>query len=109
MAAFWRKQTVQSEQPEVTYSKKLYAEFSFANNGGQSQLYAYSTVKEIRDQASFASLLLTPQSLKSIGEDINGDGLVDRWNVSLRVRRPASNLRQATLVLGFDYKTSKVV
>jgi hypothetical protein len=109
---------VQSEQPNVTFNKKLYAELAFSdhNSPQSTQLYAYSTVKQIRDQASFASIVLSPQSIKSIGEDFDNDGLVDRWNVSMRVRRPqlsasgaGADLRQASIVLGFNYQTQQVV
>ena len=61
-------------------------------------------------------MLISPQSIKSVGEDLNRDGLIDRWNVSMRIRKPVfsksgkgGDLRQMTLVLGFDYQTSKIV
>ena len=60
--------------------------------------------------------MLSPQSIKSIGEDFDNDGLVDRWNMSMRVKRPqlsasgsGADLRQATIVVGFNYQTQQVV
>jgi hypothetical protein len=53
---FWSKMNVQSEQPKVTFMNNVYAEFMFTDpvTPSVAQMYAYSTVKSIRDQAAIS-------------------------------------------------------
>ena len=47
---------VQSEQPKVTFMNNVYAEFMFTDpiTPSVAQMYTYSTVKSIRDQAAIS-------------------------------------------------------
>lgn len=50
-------------------------------------------------------------TVRASHSDFDRDGLADRWNVSLRVRKPVegTELAGGTVALGFDYQTSNVV
>jgi hypothetical protein len=109
--AFWLKVETYQEHPKVTFKHKAYGQFVFGEGTAGSKTYTYSSQKTIRDMAAAGDNLLSPPVIKSTVEDFDRDHLGDRWNISMRVRKPSAgaDLRQATIVLGFDYETSDVV
>ena len=40
-----------------------------------------------------------------MGVDRDNDGVMDQWNITMRVRKPQANfkLEQANVILAFDY------
>ena len=81
----------------------------FTDVNNVNQVFTYSTSKTVRNTA--IQNLLNPPTVKSSSQDINRDGFPERWNISMRIRKPSlpSQLTQATIVLGFDYQTSNVL
>ena len=51
--------------------------------------------------------MLAPPVIKSVGIDLNNDGVYDQWNITMRVRKPEADLKlsQASLIAAFDYQT----
>jgi hypothetical protein len=81
------------------------------SNPSIRQTYVWSTSKAIREASSGASLA-TP-SVKSSHQDLDRDGVPERWNITMRVRKPVlnklpSNLAAGTVVVAFEYETSNV-
>ena len=97
-----------SENPVVTYKNKLFAELLFEDPNGGLKTYEYSTLKPVRDQSQN---LLAPPVIKSVGIDLNNDGIYDQWNITMRVRKPDTSLKlsQASLIAAFDYQTRESV
>ncbi|CDW72377.1 UNKNOWN [Stylonychia lemnae] len=73
-----------------------------------SESYVYSTSSLINNQAQ---TLLNPPAISTSSQDFNRDGMAERWNISMKVRKPADNLllSQVTVIAGFDYQTVGVV
>ena len=92
------------ERPVVTYTGKLYTELLFQDESGSLITYEYSTLKPVRDQAQN---LLAPPVIKSVGNDLNNDGIYEQWNITMRVRKPSPTfkLAQANIIAAFDYQT----
>eukprot|EP00347_Sterkiella_histriomuscorum_P023807 403333320 len=74
----------------------------------QSDSYVYSTSRNINNQVQN---LLSPPTVQSSSQDFDRDGLNERFNISIRIRKPAAGLllNQATVIAGFNYKTIGVV
>lgn len=49
--------------------------------------------------------------MKASSEDFERDGIKDRWNITLRVRKPykGAQLSGLNLVLDFDYQTQSTI
>ena len=62
-----------------------------------------------------ADNLISPPTITSVQQDMDRDGIPERWNVSMRIRKPAltsgvpSDLIGGTIVLGFDYETQQTI
>ena len=43
--------------------------------------------------------------------DLDKDGRIDQWNITMKIKKPQSNfkLEQANLIVGLDYKTDDTV
>ena len=93
-----------SEIPVVTFKNKLFAELLFEDPDGGFKTFEYATLKPVRDQSKN---LLAPPVIKSVGIDLNNDGVYDQWNITMRVRKPENDLKlsQASLIAAFDYQT----
>ena len=86
MTEFWPKTAVAQEQPKVRFSNKLYTELLFFDDDDKTlSAYEYSTLKPIRDRAQN---LLAPPSVQSVGVDRDNDGVVEQWNITMRVKKP---------------------
>ncbi len=59
------------------------------------------------DRMAVGDNQLAPPLIKSSHQDFDRDGKAERWNITMRVKKPQEGaaLRQATIVLGFDYET----
>lgn len=77
-------------------------------NTSSSTVYTYSNVKTIRD-SGFNNI--NPPSIKSSQQDFERDGIADRWNITMRIRKPKNTtvLRSLDLVMDFQYVTSDVI
>ena len=55
--------------------------------------------------------MLAPPAVESVGVDIDKDGIIDQWNITMRVRKPEPEfkLANANVILGFDYQTDDIV
>ena len=79
----------------MNFSNKLYTELLFIDdttdpNSMTQHTYEYSTVKSVRDQAQN---LLPPPAIESTGVDLDKDGRVDQWNITMRVKKPESQFK----------------
>lgn len=74
----------------------------------QADVYQFSTLKSVRDSLPNP---LSPPLLRTSSQDFNRDGLPERWNISLRIRKPTptSALTHLNLVVDFDYRTQDVI
>ena len=90
LLAFWIRVAQSSENPVVTYKNKLFAELLFEDPNGGLKTYEHSTLKPVRDQSQN---LLAPPVIKSVGIDLNNDGIYDQWNITMRVRKPDTSLK----------------
>ena len=74
----------------MTYKNELYGQFVFADQTiNESQTFTYSTSKPVRDNVDS---LLNPPTIKSAHADLNRDGLPERWNITMRIRKPMLSL-----------------
>ena len=105
------KTDVYTEQPKVEFKHKVYGEFTFTEFGKASKVYTYTTSKSVSDKGAMNDYVLAPPVIKSSHQDFNRDGLNERWNITLRVKKPFANaaLSQATIILGFDYSTNSLI
>jgi hypothetical protein len=55
--------------------------------------------------------MLNPPSIEAISQDSNRDGLNDRWNITIRVRKPYAEavLTSANVLASFNYELSSNV
>jgi hypothetical protein len=92
------------EQPTVTFTGKIFGEFLFytGSNNNLTQYY-YSTLKPIKN--NLINILATPD-IKSSAVDLNNDGVIDQYNISLRIKKPwaGMTLSRADLILAFNYE-----
>ena len=58
---FWSKQSVQVEQPRVTFQNQIYGEFGFSDG----EVKIYSSDMGVREQAQIAERLMTTPTIKS--------------------------------------------
>merc|ERR1719263_1679020 len=70
--------------------------------------FDYSPVKPIRDSITNS---LSPPTMAVSPIDLNRDGIVDQYNITLRVKKPLQNLAldQIHLVLAFDFGLNDIV
>merc|ERR1719263_2676819 len=70
--------------------------------------FDYSPVKPIRDSITNS---LSPPTMAVSPIDLNRDGIVDQYNITLRVKKPLQNLAldQIHLVLAFDFVLNDIV
>jgi hypothetical protein len=58
---------------------------------------------------------LAPAIVRSVQQDTDRDGLAERWNISMRIKKPEvaagskGVLRSAKVVLGFKWETYELV
>ena len=54
---------------------------------------------------------LAPPDIQSIAVDQDHDGMVDYYNISMRVKKPLSHLklRKMDLIIAFDYKLESLI
>lgn len=73
----------------------------------QSQ-FAYSSLKPIRDNIQNS---LAPPTITTVPIDSDKDGLVDSYNITLRIKKPLANLalRELNVLLAFDFEISDIV
>ena len=88
----------------------MYTELLFIDEDNANSLYTYeySTLKPVRDQAQN---LLAPPSVESVGVDRDNDGVMDQWNITMRVKKPHASfkLQQANMIAAFDYQTDETI
>ena len=89
----------------MTFTGKIFGEFLFytGNNSNLTQYY-YSTLKPIKNNL-INNTLSTPD-IKSSAVDMNNDGVIDQYNISLRIKKPwaGMTLSRADLILAFNYE-----
>ncbi len=96
----------------MTFNHRIYGEFVFADPKAQqrTQTYFSTTVKGLERENQLA-----PAIVRSVQQDSDRDGLAERWNVSMRIRKPEvapgskGVLRNAKVVLGFKWETYELV
>lgn len=85
------KTDVFQEHPRVTFKHKVYGEFAFSEKDQQTiKSYTYSTSKTIRDRSNsgVGENQLAPPMIKSSMQDFDRDGKAERWNITMRVKKP---------------------
>ena len=99
----------------MTFNHRIYGEFVFADpkalQQGGTQTYFSTTVKGLERENQLA-----PAIVRSVQQDSDRDGLAERWNVSMRIKKPEvattgskGVLRNAKIVLGFKWETHELV
>jgi hypothetical protein len=95
----------------VTFNHRLFGEFVFADSASKStQTYFYSTVRSIEKDNQ-----LPPAIVKSSMQDVDRDGMAERWNISMRIKKPQGSsgsngvLRSANIVIGFKWESYQLV
>lgn len=91
------------------YKNKLYTELLFVDDVTNNlQTFEYSTVAGVNAQAQN---MLSPPAVESAGVDLDKDGRIDQWNITMKIKKPQSNfkLEQANLIVAFDYQTDDTV
>lgn len=83
----WQKAQVVQEQPKMTFNNKFYVNTLFRNNedGSEKIQFDYASVKPIRDNIENS---LAPPSLTSIPIDSDRDGIIDQYNITMRIKKP---------------------
>jgi len=106
----WSKGDIYIEQPKITFTSKYYMEAVFVNTKKPTEQiqFDYSSVKPIRDNIQNS---LTPPTLSYSPVDRNKDGVIDQYNITMRVRKPSADLalQQMHIVMAFDYEISDLI
>ena len=95
------------EQPKIKFAGKFYAQSIYSDGTDQVQ-YDYSSLKPIRDNLQNQ---MSPPSFQAIPLDLDRDGIVDQYNVTMRIKKPTTTLQlaQANLILAFDYELNELI
>ena len=94
----------------MSFTSKFYVQSVYLNMlapSEQSQ-FAYSSLKPIRD--NIENLMASP-TITTIPIDSDKDGLVDSFNISMRIKKPLPNLalNQLNVLMAFDLEISDIV
>lgn len=87
----WQKGQIVQEQPTITFNNKFYINALFRNNEDDSEKiqFNYASVKPIRDNIQNS---LAPPSVTTIPIDSNRDGIIDQYNITMRIKKPLQKL-----------------
>ena len=105
--AFWRKQAIHYEQPNVHFRHKVL----FYLNGIETSLdgqestltLAYSNLKQANEVLQGSATLRAP-SLRSVVSDANDDGLMDEHELDIHFPlRSGEKITHVTALLWYDY------
>jgi len=79
------------EQPKVSFTSKFYLETIFLNteNPSEQVQFDYSSVKPIRDNIQNS---LAPPTISFLPVDRERDGVVDQFNITMRIKKPLAKL-----------------
>lgn len=106
---------VYNEQPQMKYTGKIYGQFLFTKeyeDGGaklqERVQFDYCTLRPIRKNIQNS---LSPPDIQTVAVDADFDGVVDHYNISMRIKKPDDALRlsKMDLIIAFDYKLSSII
>ena len=84
---FWAKAGVSVQQPQILFTNKFYVNTLFqdtANANSQVQ-FNYASLKGMRDNIQNS---LSPPTVASTPIDHDNDGVVDQYNITMRIKKP---------------------
>ena len=96
----------------MTFNHRIYGEFVFADPKAPNRTLTYfsTTVRRLERENHLA-----PAIVRSVSQDTDRDELAERWNISMRIKKPEvatgskGVLRGAKVVLGFKWETYDLI